>query len=114
MDRSWPGEKARPFEPIERNVAEMPLIDPHANRGTAVAVRGQGIELAGTSPIAIAGRELGTSDTPIDKGHDHPSFSRPRYNTVFIPYPIARWIAPSGDRQASKTRLVSHAPLGPG
>jgi hypothetical protein len=41
----------------------------HCRGGAAIAMRRQGIKLAGATPIAIAGGDFDALDTPVDMGH---------------------------------------------
>ena len=72
MNCPRPRQNCRCLQPIEFHVAEMSLVDAECDDCPAIAARGQGVELARAPPIAIAARDLGTFDTPIDVRHRNP------------------------------------------
>ncbi len=70
VDRPRPGDQLRPGHAIEDDRTKMPALDPHGDRGPAIAMGRQGVELAGAAPGAVAGVDLERADAPVDAGHD--------------------------------------------
>src|SRR5512139_47153 len=85
MDRLGPGEHPGPGETVERNFAEMAFVDAHRRHRAAMAVCGKRIELAGTSPVAVAIGYFRAAHPPIDKSHGRFSSLRRRQLTVSVP-----------------------------
>ena len=69
VDGAWLGPEHGRFETIQPDVAEVALVDAQRDDRPAIASRGQGIELTGASPVAVAGGELRSLYHPVDVGH---------------------------------------------
>jgi len=65
MDRSGPAEDARQAQPVELHIAMVTLVDLDADDGAAMAVRRQGIELAGTAIGTVAVGKFASMQGPI-------------------------------------------------
>src|SRR5205823_1003467 len=63
-DFAGPIEEQSPIEPVELRVVEVALLDVAGNNGFAVTVCRWCPELAGTTPTAVAVRELHTTKHP--------------------------------------------------
>ena len=58
MDRTRPGEERHPVQPVQPDVAEMPVVDPHGHGRTAITPARELVELARAAPIAAAGAQF--------------------------------------------------------
>ena len=65
MDRSWPPLDIGDQNAVEPGVAKITFPNLPAVQGFTIAVSRQGVELAGTTPCAIATAKLLTYDAPI-------------------------------------------------
>jgi hypothetical protein len=69
MDWPWPVRHHDPFQPIQRGITVVTLIDMKTSDCTAKAMRWQGIKLAGATPIAVAVANLQSINHPIYLSH---------------------------------------------
>ena len=109
VDRAGPGGGRGQAQAVEFHLAIMAFVDMYADRRAAIAIGGQGVELAGAAIRAIAGRDLGTADHPFGKGHfcsplrqDHPGRSN---QLTWIPGP-ARACARKSNRMGQAAALA--------
>ena len=73
MDRR-PATRTMPaiFSPSSRMSPKWPSSMRIATAARQLPLRGQGVELAGTAPVAVAGGDLRALDAPIDMRHGDP------------------------------------------
>lgn len=69
VDRAGPFQNVGPDHSTEIDIAEFTFVYTHRHRGAAIAPRGQGVELTGAAPIAVAGPDLGALNHPLDVTH---------------------------------------------
>src|SRR4051794_37879631 len=107
MDRTWPRKHASKLHPVEVRLTVMTFVDNNSDHCLTVPLRGQGVELTGTSIRAIAVGEISALQMPCDVCHS-PLLNRSA-STKVITLSARVIAAPSGSTfEEAIERIVSN------